>query len=132
MSWNDSGNTATIINSTITGNDGGARSTVGGGLLAADGGNDFSRELDRRGEHRGQPECRNSVKLRYIRIDSGNPQFARLEPRERHGLRLHIDRRSSEHGSRIPVGHFGLRGEHEHFRAEGDQSGRRRDPRRLA
>ena len=38
MSWNDSGNTATIINSTITGNDGGARSTVGGGLLAADGG----------------------------------------------------------------------------------------------
>ncbi len=38
MSWSDSGNTATIINSTITGNDGGARATVGGGLLAADGG----------------------------------------------------------------------------------------------
>lgn len=38
MSWSDSGNTATIINSTITGNDGGARSPVGGGLLAADGG----------------------------------------------------------------------------------------------
>jgi len=38
MSWSNAGNTATVINSTITGNDGGARNTVGGGLLAADGG----------------------------------------------------------------------------------------------
>ncbi len=38
MSWADSGNTAAIINSTITGNDGGARATSGGGLLAANGG----------------------------------------------------------------------------------------------
>jgi hypothetical protein len=38
MSWSNAGNTARVVNSTITGNDGGARNTVGGGLLAADGG----------------------------------------------------------------------------------------------
>ena len=38
MSWSNAGNTATVINSTITGNDGGVRNAGGGGLLAADGG----------------------------------------------------------------------------------------------
>ena len=38
MSWSNAGNRATVINSTITGNDGGNRNAGGGGLLAADGG----------------------------------------------------------------------------------------------
>ena len=38
MSWSNAGNTTTVINSTITGNDGGTRNAGGGGLLAADGG----------------------------------------------------------------------------------------------
>jgi hypothetical protein len=38
MSWSNARNTATVINSTITGNDGGTRNAGGGGLLAADGG----------------------------------------------------------------------------------------------
>jgi hypothetical protein len=37
MSWSNAGNMATVINSTITGNDGGVRNP-GGGLLASDGG----------------------------------------------------------------------------------------------
>ncbi len=37
FSWGDTGNTTSIVNSTIANNDGGARSTEGGGLLASEG-----------------------------------------------------------------------------------------------
>ena len=37
FSWGDTGNTTSIVNSTIANNDGGARSSEGGGLLASEG-----------------------------------------------------------------------------------------------
>ena len=97
FSWGDTANTTSIVNSTIANNDGGARSTEGGGLLASEGTISVENSI----------VAGNTVEpLTDERIPSNcgdSGISSRPQPPERSRLRLHCHGGPREHRTGIPV-----------------------------